>query len=133
MAAKPRIQGMIRDAVWAGLLPGQILEAGLSEVIEAATFAHPSELDSDEQATAKLYSQKLPRRQTKPGSKPSRDCRDRVPQTRPPHPWNAPAPPPKRRTPMTWTSQRRAGRAVSVGRSSKRSFHGSLIRLVSGT
>ena len=28
-AAKPRIQGVIRDAVWAGLLPEQILETRL--------------------------------------------------------------------------------------------------------
>ena len=37
IAAKPRIHGMIRDAVWAGLLPEQILETRLSEVIETAT------------------------------------------------------------------------------------------------
>ena len=58
IAAKPRIQGMIRDAVWAGLLPEQILEARLSEVIETATSTYPSALDNDEQATAKLYVQK---------------------------------------------------------------------------
>ena len=52
-----------------------------------------------------------PRRQTKPGSKLSWDCRDRVS--------------------TTWTSQRSA-KAVSMGHSSKRSFHDSLIGLVSG-
>ena len=57
IAAKQRIQGVIRDAVWAGLLLEQILEARLSEVIEAATSAALSALDSDEQATGKLYVQ----------------------------------------------------------------------------
>ena len=58
IAAKPRIQAVIQDAVWAGLLPEQILEACLSEVIETATSTSLSSLDSDEQATAKLYVQK---------------------------------------------------------------------------
>ena len=58
IAAKPRIQGMIRDAVWAGLLPEQILETRLSEVIQTATTTYLNGLDSDEQATAKLYVQK---------------------------------------------------------------------------
>ena len=57
IAATPRIQGMIRDAVWAGPLPDQILEARLSEVIETATSTFLSALDSDGQATAKLYVQ----------------------------------------------------------------------------
>ena len=55
IAAKPQIQGMIRDAVRAGLLPEQILETRLSEVIETATSTYLSELDNDEQATARLY------------------------------------------------------------------------------
>ena len=46
---------MIRDAVFAGRPPEQILEARLSEVIETATSTHLSALDSDEQATAKLH------------------------------------------------------------------------------
>ena len=58
IAAKPRIQGVIRHVVWAGFLPEQILEAHLSEVIETATSTHLSAIDSDEQATAKLYAQK---------------------------------------------------------------------------
>ena len=49
---------MIQDAVWAGLLLEQILKARLSEVIETATSTYLSSLDSDEQATAKLYVQK---------------------------------------------------------------------------
>ena len=49
---------MIQDAVWAGLFPEQILEARLSEVIETAASTYLSSLDSDEQATAKLYVQK---------------------------------------------------------------------------
>ena len=51
---KPPIQAMIKDAVWAGLLPEQILEARLSEVIEKATSICLCALDSDEQATAML-------------------------------------------------------------------------------
>ena len=58
IAAKPRIQGMVRDAVWAGLLPEQILETRLSEVIETATSTYLSAFDIDEQATARLYVQK---------------------------------------------------------------------------
>ena len=58
IAAKPRIQGMIRDAVLAGLLPERILETRLSEVIQTATSIHLSALNSDEQATAELYVQK---------------------------------------------------------------------------
>ena len=106
IAAKPRIQGMIRDAVWAGLLPEQILETCLTVVIETATTTYLSALDSDEQATAKLYVQKQPRWQTKPGSKQLGDCRDLASQTRPSHPLNIPAPPPKRRTATSWISQR---------------------------
>ena len=49
---------MIRDAVREGLLPEQILETRLSEVIETATSTYFSALDNDEQATAKLYVQK---------------------------------------------------------------------------
>ena len=49
---------MIRDAVRAGLLPEQILEARLSEVVETATSTYLSALDNDEQATARLYVQK---------------------------------------------------------------------------
>ena len=49
---------MFRDAAWAGLLPEQILETRLSEVIETATSTYLTVLDSDEQATAKLYVQK---------------------------------------------------------------------------
>ena len=52
IAAKPRIQAMIRDAVSAGLLPEKIV------VIEAATSTYLSALDNDEQAMAKLYIQR---------------------------------------------------------------------------
>ena len=133
IAAKKRIQAMIRDAVWAGLLPEQILETRLSEVIETATSTCLGALDSDEQATARLYVQKTqPRWQTKPGSKQLEDCTDWASQTRPSHPSNTPAPPPKMKTATTWTSQR-PGRADSMRRSFKRSFHDSLIGLVSAS
>ena len=49
---------MIRGAVRAGLLPEQILETRLSEVIETATSTYLSALDSDVQSTAELYVQK---------------------------------------------------------------------------
>ena len=49
---------MIRDAVWAGLLAEQILEARLATVIETATSTYLSALDDEDQATAKLYVQK---------------------------------------------------------------------------
>ena len=49
---------MIRDAVLAGLLPEQILEARFSEVIETATFTYLSTLDDEDKAMAKLCAQK---------------------------------------------------------------------------
>ena len=128
IAAKPRVQTLTQDADWAGLLPKQILEARLSEVIETASSTYFSSRDNDEQATAKLYVQKAA--QTKLGSKQLGDCRDWTSQTRPSHPSDTQAPPPKTKTAVTWTSQR-PGRADSVRGSSKRSFHGSLIALVS--
>ena len=56
--AKPRIQTMIQDAVWAGLLPEHLLETRLAAVFETATSTHLSVLDDEDQATAKLYVQK---------------------------------------------------------------------------
>ena len=58
IAAKPRTRVMIRDAVLAGLLPEQLLETRLSEVMETATSTYLSALDNDEQATARLFIQK---------------------------------------------------------------------------
>ena len=63
------------------------------------------------------------RQQTKLGSKQLEECRDLELQTRPPHPSNTPALPLRMKTAMIWTSQH-PGRADSVHRSSKRSFHG---------
>ena len=57
-AAKPRIQAMIRDAVWAGPLPEHLLKTRLAAVIGTGTSTFLSALDNDEQATAKLYVQK---------------------------------------------------------------------------
>ena len=53
---------MIRDAVWAGDLPEQILETRLSEVIETATSS--------------CMFRRQPKRQTKLGSKQLGDCTD---------------------------------------------------------
>ena len=52
IAPKPRIQAMIRDAVWAGLHPEQILEARLTEVIQTATSTNLSALDNAENGKA---------------------------------------------------------------------------------
>ena len=48
-----------RDAVLGGLLPEQILETRLSEVIVTATSTNLSAPDSDEQAMAKVYVPRL--------------------------------------------------------------------------
>ena len=58
IAAKPRIQAMIQDAVVAGLLSKQPLETRLAAVIETATCAYLGALDSEDQAMAKLHVQK---------------------------------------------------------------------------
>ena len=42
IAAKPRIHGMIQDAVWTGLLPEHLLETRLTAVIEPATSTYLS-------------------------------------------------------------------------------------------
>ena len=126
IAAKPRIEGMIRDAVWAGLLPEQILETRFSDVIETATSTYLSALDSDEQATAKLHVQKAPQaadeawQQTIAGLQGLGVGYPTIASL------EHRAPPLKMRAAMIWTSQRR-GRADSVRRSSKHSFHDSLI------
>ena len=58
IAAKPRMHGMIRDAVLAGFLLEQLLERRLSEVIDTATSTYLSALDNDEHATARMFIQK---------------------------------------------------------------------------
>ena len=131
IAAKPRIQAMVQDAVWAGLLREQILETRLSEVIETATSTSLNALDNDEQATPKLHVQKASQAADEAWQHIIRACKDPASQTRQYQPSNIPAPPLKMITVRTWTSQR-PGRADSVRCSSKRSFHDSLIGLVSG-
>ena len=126
-AAQPRIQTMTRDAVRAGLLPKQILETRLSEPPAPPISAHSTTTSKPRQGC--MFRRK-PRRQTKPGSKLSRDSRTGR-QTRPSHLSDTQAPPLGMKTATTWTSKR-PGRAVSVGRSSKRSFYDSLVGLVSG-
>ena len=128
-AAKLRIHAMIRDAVWAGLLPEHPLETRLAAVIETATSTYLSaHLTVMSKERRSCMFRRQPRQQTKLGSKQLEDCRDQASQTRPSHPSNIAPPPPKMKTAMTWTSQR-PGRAGSVRRSSKRSFRGSLIGL----
>ena len=58
MAAKPRIQAMIQDAVTPGILPKHPLQTRLAAVIETATSTYLEALDDDDRATAKLYVQK---------------------------------------------------------------------------
>ena len=48
MAAKPRIQAMIQDAVWAGLPPKHTLETRLAAVIETATSTYLSAFDDED-------------------------------------------------------------------------------------
>ena len=58
MAAKPRIQAMIQDAVQAPLLPKQPLETRLAAVLERAISTYLDALDDDDKDTALLYVQK---------------------------------------------------------------------------
>ena len=133
IAARPHILGVIRDAVRAGLFPEQILETrlSLSEAIETATSTCLSALDNDEQATAKLYVQKAAQAADEAWLQTVQGQQGQGVTTRPSHPSNTQAPPPKRKTVTTWTSQR-TGRAHSVCCSSQRSLHDPLIGLVSG-
>ena len=58
IAAKPRIQAMIQDAVLAGLLLQRPLETRLAAAIATDTSANLDALDDEDRATAKLYVQK---------------------------------------------------------------------------
>ena len=58
IAAKPRIQAMIQDALTAGLVLQQPLEARLDAVIATATSTCLEALDEEDRATAELYVQK---------------------------------------------------------------------------
>ena len=115
---------MIRDAVRAGLLPEQILETRLSEVIETATSTCLSALDNDEQATAKLYVQKAAQaadeawQQTVSGLQGPCVANPTIATLE--HPSSV--------SQDEDSTSQRPGRADSVGRS----FHDSLIGLVSG-
>ena len=100
-------------------------------VIETATSTYLSALDSDEQATAKLYVQKAAQAADEAWQQTTGGLHGSSVTHPPSHPLDTQAPPPKMKPAMTWTSQR-PGRAYPVRRSSKRSFHDSLIGLVSG-
>ena len=127
IAAKPRTQGTIREFGQAFFCE-QILETRLSEVIETATSTCLSALDSDEQATVKLYVQKAAQAADEASQQTISELQGPgVANPTIASPLNIPAPPPA----TTRTSQR-PERAVSVRRSSKRSFHDTLIGLVSG-
>ena len=118
LGAKPRTRGMIRDAVFAGLLPEQLLETRLSEVIDTATSTYLSALDNHEQATARLFIQKAAQAADESWQHTVSEQQGQ-PRARPLHPWDIAAPP--LRTATTWTSQRTA-KAGSVDHSSRRIF-----------
>ena len=113
---------MIQDAELAGLLPKPPLETRLAAVIETATSTYLGAVDDEDRATAQLYVRKAAQaadealQQTVEGQ-----C-----QTS-----NTSAPHLKMKTARTWTAQH-PGRADSVRRSPKRSFHGEPIGLDSG-
>ena len=78
------IQAMIRDAVWEGLHPEQILEARLSEVIDTATSTNLRALDNDELSNREVVCSEG--RQQTIGR-----LHGPVSQTRPSHPSNIPS------------------------------------------
>ena len=130
IAAKRRIEAMIQDAVWAGLLPEHFLETRLTAVIEAATTTYLSALDGDEQATAKLYVQKAAQAADEAWQQTIERLQgpgvtDPIPQT------------PRlclsgMKTATTWTSQR-PGRADSVRPSFSRLTDRTLFRRLKNT
>ena len=131
IAAKPRIQAVIQDGVTAGLLPKHPLETRLAAVIETALSTHlDAPVDEDKPRQSCTF-RRLPRQQKWHGSDQLEDCRGLTSQTRQDQPSNTPAPPPRMKTARTCISQR-PGRADSVRRRSKCSFHGLLIGLDSG-
>ena len=114
---------MIQDAVWASRLPEHPLETRLAAVIETATSTISAPLMKKIKPRQSCTLRRRLRQQTKLAS-----IQYQASLTRPSTPSNTPALPLRLETAMTWTSQR-PGRAVSVRRSSKRRFSGSLIGL----
>ena len=130
IAATPRIQAMIQDAVWAGLLPKNPLETCLASSKQSPPPTSAPLMTKIKQRQSCMF-RRQPRQQTKPSIKRLGDCRDQVSQTLTIASLQN----------STSTSQDENGddmdfsaprRAVSVGRSTERSFHGSLIGLDSG-
>ena len=118
IAAKPRIQAMILDAVAAGLLLKQPLESRLAAVIETATYLEA--LDED-------VFRKRPRRQTKRGSKQMTGTTGPSLRTRQCQNSSIPVRLLKMMTARRWIFLSHLGRKDSVHRGSKFSFHGCLI------
>ena len=116
IAAKPRIQAMIQDAVTVGLLPRQPLETRLA----APPTSEPLMMKIKPRQSCTFRWR--PRQQTRLGSKQLGDCTGQASRARQSQPSNTTAPLLKKKTVTTWTSQR-PGRAGSVRRSSMRSFH----------
>ena len=127
IAARPRIRALIQDAVLAGLLLQQRLETRLDAVIATATSTYTTKTEPRQSCMFR----KRPGQQRKRGSKQSGSIMGPASQTRQCQTSNIPAPPLKMTTVRIWTSQR-TGRADSMHRRSKRSFHGCVIRLGSG-
>ena len=79
IAAKPRIHNMMRDAVLAGLLPEQLLEPRLSDVIELPPLPHTSvHLTVTSKRQQDCSSRKPHRLRTSLGNTLSRGCRPGV-------------------------------------------------------
>ena len=76
MAARPRIQAMIPDAVLAGFLPKHPLETRLAVVIETATSTYLSALMMKIKPRQSCTCRRRRRQQTKVGRKQLGDCRD---------------------------------------------------------
>ena len=123
MTAKPRIQAMIQDAVLAGFLPKQPLRLASPQLLKQPPPPASAPLMTKTERRLNCMFRRQPRQQTKRGSKQLEGCRSAASQTRQCQTSNTPAPPLKMKTVRTRISQH-PGRADSVRRSSKRSFHG---------
>ena len=130
LAAKPRIQEMIQDAVTAVLCRSNPWKLALPRSWKQPPPPTSAPLMTKIEPRQSCAFRRRRRQRKKRGSKQLEICRDLASHARQCQPSNTPAPPLRMKTARTWTSQR-PGKADSVRRSSKRSFHG-LIGLDSG-
>ena len=120
IAAKPHIQAMIQDAATAGLLLQQPLETRLDATATPTYTSTPLMTKTEPRQSCTF--RKRPRQLKKRGSKQSGSIMGPASQTRQCQTSSTPTPPRRMKTVRTWTSQH-PGKADSVHRSSKRSFH----------